>query len=343
MKKISIFNNKGGVSKTTSTFHLGWSLADHGKRVLIVDGDPQCNLTELFLGVDFENYYRDPNTKSHNLKDGSEAPFLGLNTPITPIECVRSSRQPNLYLLPGSLSLAEFESQLNMAMTVPAALPSMSALPGAMNALIDSVVNRYEIDYVLIDLNPGINSINKALVLCSDGFIIPSNPDIFCNMAIKVLKTILPQWVMWKRSNLEIFNSSSYPLPYNTPKFLGAIVQRFNIRNGQPVSAHQINIGEIESTIANELIPSLRTEGMLFSQAEYRSAGLLPNFTLEQIKEFNTLGAKSHQYHVPVFELNDQELNASGTVLTQLQTNQDDFRRRYDNISTKLQILLPDR
>ena len=44
----------------------------------------------------------------------------------------------------------------------------MSGLPDAINALIDQGVNRYKIDYVLIDLNPDINSINKALVLCSD-------------------------------------------------------------------------------------------------------------------------------------------------------------------------------
>lgn len=341
MKKIAIFNNKGGVSKTTSTFHLGWSMANQGKKVLIVDGDPQCNLTELFLGNDFESYYQDPNTKNNNLKNGSEAPFLGSNTQITPINCVQSIRQPNLYLLPGSLSLAEFENQLNIAMTVPQALPSMSSLPGAMNALIDSVVNSYNIDYVLIDLNPGINSINKALVLCSDGFIIPVNPDIFSNMAVKVLKTILPQWVNWKNSNLGIFNSSSYPLPNTTPKFLGTIVQRFNIRNGNPVSAHQENIVEIESTITDELIPALNSEGMLFNQTEYTRAGLLPNYTLGQIKEFNTLGAKSHQYHVPVFELNNQELNGTGIVLRQLQDNQNEFRQKYESISNMIRTLLP--
>lgn len=341
MKKIAIFNNKGGVSKTTSTFHLGWSLANLGKKVLIVDGDPQCNLTELFLGDDFESYYQNPATNTQNIKNGCEAPFLGLNTPISAITCPQSNRQPNLYLLPGSLNLAEFESQLNMAMTVPTALPSMSALPGAMNALIDAVVAKYEIDYVLIDLNPGINSINKALVLSSDGFIIPANPDIFCNMAVKVLKTILPQWVNWKNSNIAIFNNSSYPLPPTTPKFLGTILQRFNIRNGQPVTAHQINIGEIETTISSELIPSLQNAGMLFSQIEYQKVGLLPNYTLEQIKEFNTLGAKSHQYHVPVFELSEQELNASGNVLNQLLINQNDFSRRYEEICSKLMTLLP--
>ena len=47
---ISLFNHKGGVSKTTTAFNLGWSLANEGKRVLLVDLDSQCNLTGLLLG-----------------------------------------------------------------------------------------------------------------------------------------------------------------------------------------------------------------------------------------------------------------------------------------------------
>ncbi|WP_369334485.1 ParA family protein [Candidatus Thiosymbion oneisti] len=49
-KSVCLFNHKGGVSKTTTAFNLGWVLANHNKKVLIVDLDPQCNLTGLVLG-----------------------------------------------------------------------------------------------------------------------------------------------------------------------------------------------------------------------------------------------------------------------------------------------------
>ena len=49
--KIVLFNHKGGVSKTTTTFHLGWMLASKGHRVILVDADPQCNLSGLILGL----------------------------------------------------------------------------------------------------------------------------------------------------------------------------------------------------------------------------------------------------------------------------------------------------
>ncbi len=49
-KRIALFNHKGGVSKTTTTFNLGWMLADRGKTLVMVDADAQCNLTGMVLG-----------------------------------------------------------------------------------------------------------------------------------------------------------------------------------------------------------------------------------------------------------------------------------------------------
>jgi len=47
LKTISIFNNKGGVGKTTLTYHLAHALAELGKKILIIDLDPQCNISTL--------------------------------------------------------------------------------------------------------------------------------------------------------------------------------------------------------------------------------------------------------------------------------------------------------
>ena len=49
-KKIVLFNHKGGVSKTLTTYNIAWMIALQGKRVLLVDCDPQCNLSALILG-----------------------------------------------------------------------------------------------------------------------------------------------------------------------------------------------------------------------------------------------------------------------------------------------------
>ena len=49
MKKIALFNHKGGVGKTTLTVNIANAMAEAGKRVLLVDADPQCNLTSFYL------------------------------------------------------------------------------------------------------------------------------------------------------------------------------------------------------------------------------------------------------------------------------------------------------
>ena len=81
--RISLFNHKGGVSKTTTTFNLGWMLASKGKRVILVDCDPQCNLTGMIFGfkgaTDLEKLYQSPG--GHNIRDSlclplSRVPFL---------------------------------------------------------------------------------------------------------------------------------------------------------------------------------------------------------------------------------------------------------------------------
>ena len=61
-KTIALFNHKGGVSKTTTTFNLGWMLAEKGYRVVMVDADPQCNLTGLvadYQSGDLSSFYQD--------------------------------------------------------------------------------------------------------------------------------------------------------------------------------------------------------------------------------------------------------------------------------------------
>jgi cellulose biosynthesis protein BcsQ len=66
--KTVLFNHKGGVSKTTTSYNLGWMLASKGYRVLLVDADPQCNLSGLVLGDVFESYYFDDVTKNQKIK-----------------------------------------------------------------------------------------------------------------------------------------------------------------------------------------------------------------------------------------------------------------------------------
>ena len=101
MKIIELFNHKGGVSKTTTTFHIAWKLSLQDKKVLLVDGDPQCNLTGMFMGDSFDDYYENDSTKLLNIKDAVSMAFAGRPQPIAAIDCPRHIKNNNLYLIPG--------------------------------------------------------------------------------------------------------------------------------------------------------------------------------------------------------------------------------------------------
>ena len=82
---ISLFNHKGGGSKTTTAFNLGWAMADRGKRVMLVDADPQCNLTGTVLGFDkFDDigtFYR--KHKGGNISDCLDPIFKATGTTLS--------------------------------------------------------------------------------------------------------------------------------------------------------------------------------------------------------------------------------------------------------------------
>jgi len=67
-KVIALFNHKGGVSKTTTSFHLGWALAEKQKKVLLIDADPQSNLTSLALSIPDEDAFE----RLYNRKDSND-------------------------------------------------------------------------------------------------------------------------------------------------------------------------------------------------------------------------------------------------------------------------------
>lgn len=115
-KVIVLFNHKGGVSKTTTTYHVGWKLTEYGKKVLLVDGDPQCNLTSLLLGEYFDEYYTNSQTSKNNIKDAVKMAFEGKPRPICAIDCFSPTDNSNLFIIPGHMDLSEYDPALSLAL-----------------------------------------------------------------------------------------------------------------------------------------------------------------------------------------------------------------------------------
>ena len=343
-KQIALFNHKGGVGKTTTTFNLGWMLANKGKKVIVVDCDPQCNLTGMVLGFKntehFESMYASEGVT--NIRDGLSPAFESRPILIEPVKCAAINGQPNMHLLPGHIGLAEYEVTLGIAQELSGSLVTLQNLPGSLHYLFTKTAEKYNADYILVDMSPSLGAINQNLLTTSDYFIVPMFPDYFSSMATESLATILPKWSAWAKQgkSLDLLKKAIYPFPDKQSKFLGTIIQNFRVREEKPTAAFRQWIEEIKTGVQTKLMPVLRDNDMLLPDELYYEASLigtgepqLPLFFDEiasqpilQLSDFNSLIARSQEHNVPVFALTDAQLEVDGIVLENQRESMNKFQ-----------------
>lgn len=333
-KQIALFNHKGGVSKTTTTFNLGWMLASKGHKVVIVDCDPQCNLTGMVLGFkredEFEAIYKGDGIR--NIRDGLAPAFESRPTPMEGVVCQPVEGQANMYLLPGHIGLAEYEVTLGIAQELSGSLITLQNLPGSLRHLLNLTATKYDAEFLLVDMSPSLGAINQNLLMTSDYFIIPMAPDYFSAMATLSLSSVLPKWSSWANSarTNQVLRKATYPFPPNTPKFLGTVIQKYRLRESKtPSKAFQKWIEEIEENVRTRLLPALAEGGLLLPQAVYVAAGVEPTKPLIQMSDYNSLIALSQQHKAPIFGLTDEQLGQTGVVLEITKKSMKQFRELY--------------
>lgn len=145
-KTISVFNQKGGVGKTTTNINLSTYIAQKGKRVLVVDADPQGNTTSGF-GVDKESL-------ELSLYDGmiNEVPFEEI--------CIKT-RFSNLDLIPSKPELAGAEIEMT----------SMKERELRLRKFLSEAKSVY--DYIFIDCPPSLGLISLNALAASDSVLVP--------------------------------------------------------------------------------------------------------------------------------------------------------------------------
>ncbi len=336
MKRIALFNHKGGVSKTTTTFNLAWMLALKGKRVIMIDADPQCNLTGLALKEDdFEAFYL--NEKNHNLKTCLAPAFEAQPKLIEAANCIEiPTGSPNgaLFLLPGHLDLSGYEVSLGIAQELSSSLQTLKNLPGSFSYLFEETAKKYKADYILIDMNPSLSSINQNLLMTSDYFLLPTSPDYFSIMALKSLTKILPRWAVWakKAQEMPALTEASYPFPSVTTKFLGTIVQKYRPRNDKPSKGFDKWITDIKTYVSTKFISALKDENILLSNG---------TLVFKEFSDFNTLIALSQIHQTPVFALTDEQFSNSEyqygeSVLDTMKKSRDRFKVIFDDLAEQV-------
>ena len=158
MPVITFLNQKGGVGKTSTCYHLAGTLAQCGRRVLLIDNDPQASLTQGFLG---------PQT-TRNL-DPAETIAAVYQQEAIPDQVLRATEIPNVDLLAGSRLAASFN--------VPDPHLADWPLQMALRDFLADIRSRY--DTVMIDCPPNLHLASWASLVASDALIVPLQPEDF--------------------------------------------------------------------------------------------------------------------------------------------------------------------
>ncbi|MNW48637.1 Chromosome partitioning protein ParA [compost metagenome] len=338
--KIAFFNHKGGVSKTTTTFNVGWMLAEKGYKVILVDADPQCNLSGMILGyneaLELEDFYN--NGTINNIRDGLKPAFESMPRLLEAVECTEVEGRPNLLLLPGHIKFAEYDVTLGISQELSGSIQALKNLPGSIAYLLDRTAERYSADYILIDMSPSLSSINQNLMMISNYFIVPTSPDFYSVMAIDSLTSIFKRWHAWsnKAQNVDILKSADYPFPNVLPKFMGSIIQKYRLRDSRASQGFQYWIDRINLTVKDKLITQLKDIDMMLPEEAYINNRLTENYCLGTIPDFNTLIARSQQHKTPVFALTNEQLGHRGVVGTSARENRDRFYNIFNQLTNNI-------
>jgi cellulose biosynthesis protein BcsQ len=295
--RISIFNHKGGVGKTTLTMNLAAALANLGRNVLLVDSDPQCNLTSYLVEEDVvddlldRSDAEDGQTVWSAVKPISEASG-GVNL-VQPIELSVA----NLFLVPGDIRLSEFESDLNefWGQCLQRKIRGFRGTT-AISELVDEISSDFDIDYVFYDSGPNIGPLNRVILLDCDFFIVPVAGDLFSLRALKTLGRTLVEWI---RSWETIYDlaPSDLPLLRGRPAFLGYIPEGFRIYAGNPTEEHAKFFSRIDKEIHSQVIAILQGLDADLIQLVHKSP------KIGEIKNFGSLVPASQREGLPLHEV----------------------------------------
>lgn len=259
--RISVFNHKGGVGKTTITLSLASALAERGFHVLLADTDPQCNLTSyLFDDAAVDELLDMADTPMGRTIWSGVRPISEAVGGIVPIKPLRTSVD-RLFLLPGDIQLSQFETDLAEAWAQCLQRKAKGFRgTSAISDLIGYASSQVGADFVFYDSGPNMGPLNRSILLDCDYFIVPVACDLFSLRALKTLGRTLSQWIMdWKTiSDLAPEETS---LLTGRPQFLGYIPGGFRVYGGLAVKEQSHFLSRLDKEVHSQIISILRDVG----------------------------------------------------------------------------------
>lgn len=272
---VSFINYKGGVGKTTSTYHIGCSLVGHHKkRVLLVDIDPQTNLTFLCAPI--------PQWTKFKSKTGTIATIYSrfqkkksLDTKRyiwhAPVQVVNNYRITGLDLIPCDIELIGEDLGGGH---IAGIFPSAEALKqnakmflrerSFIRALVREIEDKY--DYVLIDCPPNLYLMTQNALVASDHYIVTAVPDHLSTIGLNILRKKVEKIGEMVRS-AETFAGESTS-PRHVADLAGVIFVKVRLGGTMTTLAHSNKMAAIRADLGpNSCFDTHTTELIGYSEA----------------------------------------------------------------------------
>ena len=254
--RITIYNHKGGVGKTTLAVNIAFALSSLGKSVLLVDSDPQCNLTSYLLSDDVvDALLNHSNDREGKTIWSAVKPVIDSTGSV---RLVSLTEIRNFSILPGDIRLSEFEEFLGDAWA-DGFKRRMGALraTSSISYLISSLAEQRHFDFVFYDTGPNIGPLNRVLLLDSDFFIVPVACDLFSTRALATLGQTVKKWII-DAETIDAISPDGAMALKGRPEFLGYIPQRFKVYGQDMVLEANSYYKRIRSRVNKDISSVLR-------------------------------------------------------------------------------------
>ncbi|MCJ0824494.1 AAA family ATPase [Luteimonas sp. 50] len=293
---ITLFNHKGGVGKTTLGVNLAFALADLGKSVLLVDADPQCNLTSYLVDSEVVDKFLDESETTRGSTIWSALyPMVTSGKEVAEIEPFE--RAPGVYLVPGDIRLSEFELALGQSWLdcLQRKVRGFVELT-ALSRISQNCAKKINADVVIYDVGPNIGPLNRAVILGVDYFIVPAACDHFSTRALKTLGHTVASWVQDWQIVTQLAPRDVPSLP-GTPRYLGYVLQKFRMYGGELTSGSRSYAAQLQRHSFSDIVSVLRSVDPLLAE------GTPSQFALGQIKDFSTLTQLAQEQGAAIFNV----------------------------------------
>ncbi len=329
---LTFFNNKGGVGKTSLIYHLAWMYAYLQKQVVVVDFDPQANLTAAFLNEDtIEEIWANNETGSTIYQ--CVKPLAGIGDIAEPnLKKITT----NLYLLPGDVKLSGYEDTLSHEWPKSVGDDNLYRPMRILSSfwqVMQMSASKVDADIILVDIGPNLGAINRSVLIATDYVIIPLGADLFSLKGLENLGPTLNSWQSLWQKRLETWETCSekteYPhfrLPTGKMQPLGYLCQQHGVRLDKPVMAYDKWVNRI---------PKVYRKAVLNEECD---TPILPKddpYCLATIKHYRSLIPMAQEHRKAIFNLTSAD-GAIGSHANAAQDAKKDFKSLAVKIGEKI-------